>query len=137
MSKDCLKAGDLIKFEDGSKIIIGIGKNGDGLTVKEIEKNYAVKIKKVVRPNYYKKIYERKKEILDDAERRYLKAVIRPFKDKVEYITKEAGGGGREFIHIEIAYFDSVNLPYFEKGTMYKEMKLNNHYTLKELGLYE
>ena len=29
----------------------------------------------------------------------------------------------------------SIVLPYFEKGTMYKGMKVNREYTLKELGL--
>ena len=135
MSK-ILKAGDLITFVDGSKTIIGIGKIGDGLTIEEIERHYDVKIKEVVRPRYYLKVYTRNK-ILDEAEKRYLRAVIRPFKDRVEYINKQAGHGGQEFIHIDISYFDSVNLPYFEKGTMYKKMGLSKKYTVEELGLYE
>lgn len=135
MSK-ILKAGDLITFVDGSKTIIGIGKNGDGLTIEEIERHYDVKIKEVVRPRDYLKVYTRNK-ILDEAEKRYLRAVIRPFKDRVEYINKQAGHGGQEFIHIDISYFDSVNLPYFEKGTMYKKMGLSKKYTVEELGLYE
>lgn len=137
MSKDCLKAGDLINFEDGSKIIIGIGKNGDGLTVEEIEENYCVKIKKVVRPNDYKKIYERKKEILDDAEKKYLRAVIRPFKDKVTYINKVIGYAGDYYIRINLKNDDNACLPNFKKNTMYKGMKIEKKYTLKELGLYE
>lgn len=28
-----------------------------------------------------------------------------------------------------------INLPYFEKGTMYVNMKVNKNYTLEELGL--
>ena len=135
MSK-ILKAGDLITFVDGSKTIIGIGKIGDGLTIEEIERHYDVKIKEVVRPRDYLKVYTRNK-ILDEAEKRYLRAVIRPFKDRVEYINKQAGHGGQEFIHIDISYFDSVNLPYFEKGTMYKKMGLSKKYTVEELGLYE
>lgn len=79
------------------------------------------------------------KEILDEKEKEYLSAVIRPFRDRVEYIKKV--GGNREFIEITINdkyfYFDNINLPYFKKGTMYKGMELNKKYTLKELGLDE
>ena len=65
MNKNRLKGGDLIEFADGSTLIIGIKKNGDGLTIKEIERLYDVKIKKVARPSNYIKIYE-KNEILDN-----------------------------------------------------------------------
>lgn len=79
------------------------------------------------------------KEILDEKEKEYLSAVIRPFRDRVEYIKKV--GGNREFIEITINdkyfYFDYINLPYFKKGTMYKGMETNKGYTLKELGLDE
>lgn len=79
------------------------------------------------------------KEILDEKEKEYLSAVIRPFRDRIEYIKKV--GGNREFIEITINdkyfYFDHINLPYFKKGTMYKGMELNKKYTLKELDLDE
>ncbi len=79
------------------------------------------------------------KEILDEKEKEYLSAVIRPFRDRVEYIKKV--GGNREFIEITINdkyfYFEHINLPYFKKGTMYKGMELDKKYTLKELGLDE
>lgn len=81
--------------------------------------------------------------ILDDAEKRYLSAVIRPFKDDVQYIVKY---GGRfsyvDYEEIAVRYQDKMSgikccflLPKFEKGTMYKGMELNRHYTLEELGL--
>lgn len=129
-------AGDIIKFKKHGEIIVGKGKSYIGMTIQELENKYNDKILEVKRPTQYKTTFI-KQEILDEAEKRYLRAVIRPFKDKVEYINKQAGHGGQEFIHIDISYFDSVNLPYFEEGTMYKKMKLNNHYTVKELGLYE
>ena len=75
-------------------------------------------------------------EILDDAEKRYLKGVIRPFRDKVKYMLKNSLN--EEFISIVLEdkerreYF---NFPYFKTGTMYKEMKSNKRYTLEELGL--
>lgn len=75
------------------------------------------------------------KEILDDAEKEYLSAVIRPFKDKVEYIKKCCNSRG-EYIEIEISN-DAAIFPNFKKGTMYKGMEANKEYTLKELNLDE
>lgn len=79
---------------------------------------------------------EKNKPILDDAEKEYLSAVIRPFKDKVKYIRKRGALRG-EYIVIGILNDSAIILPYFEKGTMYKGMEANKEYTLKELGLDE
>ena len=76
---------------------------------------------------------EHKEPILDDAEREYLSAVIKPFRDKVEYITKKTLAY-KEYIYIHI-YADNIMLPRFKKGTMYKGMKPNKEYSLEELGL--
>lgn len=75
------------------------------------------------------------KEILDDTEKRYLKAVIRPFKNRVRYISKEESYDGDFFISIELDSDEYINLPYFKKETMYNGMEANKRYTLKELGL--
>ncbi len=75
--------------------------------------------------------------VLDDAERKYLSDVIRPFKDKVAFIKKLCCWGNFDYEYIRI-YFrgdDSMLFPAFKKNTMYKRMKLNKGYTLKELGL--
>ena len=72
-------------------------------------------------------------QILDDAERRYLSAVIRPFRDKVEYIEK-VDGAREEYIYIQVNR-DWTILPRFKEGTMYKGMEPGHKYTLKELGL--
>lgn len=79
---------------------------------------------------------EKNKPILDDAEKEYLSAVIRPFKDKVKYIRKRGTSRG-EYIEIGILNDSTIILPYFEKGTMYKGMEVNKEYTLKELSLDE
>ena len=79
---------------------------------------------------------EKNKPILDDAEKEYLSAVIRPFKDKVKYIRKRGTSRG-EYIEIGILNDSAIILPYFEKGTMYKGMEANKEYTLKELSLDE
>ena len=71
--------------------------------------------------------------ILDDAERRYLSAVIRPFRNKVEYIEK-VDVACEEYIHIQLNKAWAF-LPHFRTGTMYKGMKPNHGYMLEELGL--
>lgn len=73
---------------------------------------------------------------MNNVEKEYLSAVIRPFKDKVEYICKTADYDG-EYIVIGILNDSAIILPYFEKGTMYKGMETGKEYTLKELGLDE
>lgn len=76
------------------------------------------------------------KEILDDAEKEYLSAVIKPFKGKVKYIRKY-DCPIREFIEIGISNDATITFPNFKKGTMYKGMETEKEYTLKELGLDE
>ena len=77
----------------------------------------------------------KEKEILDEAEKRYLKAVIRPFKDRVKFIFKTEYAGG---YCIEILLNNNKMIfPNFKKGTMYNGMGKNKKYTLKELGLDE
>lgn len=75
--------------------------------------------------------------ILDKSEKRYLENVLRPFKDRVAYVDKEDYGTKKEFIHIEIINDIELDFPNFEKGTMYKGMDSNKHYTLEKLGLFE
>lgn len=75
------------------------------------------------------------KEILDDTEKRYLKAVIRPFKNRVRYITKEDCYDGDCYISIGLDNGEYINLPYFKKRTMYNGMEEDKEYTLKELKL--
>lgn len=91
------------------------------------------RIIKIEEPTY-KTVYEVKPEILDNTEKRYLKDVIRPFRDRVKYIEKRNISRG-DYIRIMIQDTNICDLPYFEKDTMYKGMKLYRHYTLKELGI--
>ena len=82
-------------------------------------------------------MFERKEEILDETEKRYLASVIRPFRNKIKNIVKyeDIFMKGKEYLQIELKNDDCADFPYFEKGTMYKGMKENKEYTLKELGL--
>jgi len=72
-------------------------------------------------------------QILDDVERRYLSAVIRPFRGRVKYI-KKIDATCEEYITIKVNV-DWAYLPCFKKGAMYKGMEPNKEYTLEELGL--
>lgn len=86
-----------------------------------------------------KDIFEVVKEasILDDEEKRYLEGIIRPFKNKVEHISKETSViSGTEYIYIDLGN-DEITLPSFKKGTMYSGMEGEKEYTLKELELDE
>lgn len=78
---------------------------------------------------------EENKPILDNAEKRYLENVIRPFKDKVTSIAK-LNYWDDEYINIDM-HNEAIVLPNFKKNTMYKDMKKGEKYTLKELGLFE
>lgn len=75
------------------------------------------------------------KGILDETEKRYLKSIIRPFKNKVNHISKEDCYDGDCYISIELDDEEHISLPYFKKGTMYNGMEENKKYALKELGL--
>lgn len=76
---------------------------------------------------------EEKREILDEKEKEYLRAVIKPFRDRVKCIQKSYNNF-YEYITICLIG-ERVPLPYFKKGTMYKGMEKNKEYTLEELGL--
>ena len=80
---------------------------------------------------------EYKPPILDDVEKAYLSAVIKPFRKDIEYIVKfKRYSDKKEYIYMTMKKDDDYcTLPVFEKGTMYKGMELNKRYTLEELGL--
>lgn len=71
-------------------------------------------------------------QILNDAERRYLSAVIRPFRNDVLNISKQSIND-RE----RITFYGKRNffLPDFDAGTMYKGMEPDRWYTMEKLGL--
>ena len=82
---------------------------------------------------------ECKEPVLDDAERKYLSEVIRPFKNYVTEITKVKNEceTDKQFIRIMVNKYkiEYIILPYFEENTMYKGMEVNKEYSLEELGL--
>ena len=76
---------------------------------------------------------------LDKKEIEYLKAVIRPWKDRVKGIIKSGYRGGCQYLIIIYTglngLLDSFYMPDFKEGTMYQGMKLGKEYSLEELGL--
>lgn len=77
-----------------------------------------------------------KKPILDEVEKKYLSAVIKPFRKKVKHIAIwDTCNGSKQFVHIKLYDEDCTNLPNFKPNAMYKGMELHKEYTLEELGL--
>ena len=77
------------------------------------------------------------KSILTKQERNYLSSVVKPFREKILHISKLTGKNG-EYICIDIRFDweeDSILLPSFATGTLYKGMEIGMEYTLRELGL--
>lgn len=79
--------------------------------------------------------------ILDEAEKRYLAGVIRPFRNRVQYIAKAFaddecvyGVNCYIFIHFNDGS-DDMDFPVLHDSKMYKGMKRYKAYTLEELGL--
>ncbi len=76
---------------------------------------------------------EYKPPVLDDVEKAYLSAVIKPFRKRVECVRKMVLKK-EEFLKIYLED-ETILFPFFAKGTMYKGMEAYKEYTLEELGL--
>ena len=105
-----------------------------------IPRIYKKELKKLlkIQDNYKAKLtLEVEDPILDEVERKYLSDVIRPFRDKVINIFKYNNGLYESIcITTRNKYMEkTIFFPPFEKETMYKGMKKNIEYSLKELGL--
>ena len=82
----------------------------------------------------------RNDEILTPKEREYLKLVFKPFASDILYVRKR-----QPYLIDDIEYIEVVTckggrttstvFPDFKRGTMYKGMKPETKYTLKELGI--
>jgi hypothetical protein len=78
---------------------------------------------------------ECKPTILTEKEKAYLSAVIKPFREKVEYVYKICSEiEKKEYLEISLEN-GVISFPYFEKSKMYKGMGINTFYKLEELGL--
>lgn len=80
---------------------------------------------------------EYKEPILTDEEKEYLSAVIKPFKNSIQYIGKFKLDDGFQQIRITYEgehYASVIELPPFDND-MYKGMVIGKFYSLEELGL--
>lgn len=79
---------------------------------------------------------EYKEPILDDVEKEYLSAVIKPFRKMIAYIVKAQDfDDGKQCIRIILQNGDGMHFPYLDDDAMYKGMEVNKEYSLEELGL--
>ena len=146
-TKSDLKDGDIVILRNGAKytkcgrrikteyVFIGLSCFTENLKASVTPR---MDIIKVERPTIVYERIEEKEEILNESEKKYLKAVIKPFRDTIKYIVKIDNDESEEYESLEIDFKDNddyMSFPNFKKGTMYKGMKLNKKYTLEELGL--
>ena len=101
----------------------------------------------LIKDNYTSNSWEIYKEkILTDEEKEYLNNVIKPFKNKVISIVKKKSrllsNKSLSFIQINIKcfndvsiWYETISLPTFVKGSMYKNMKADYEYTVEDLDL--
>lgn len=80
-------------------------------------------------------------QVLDAAEKKYLRDVIRPFRDRIICVKKAHAARNYEQICIKLksitglGAISNIPLPFFTEGEMYKGMEIDKEYTLEELGL--
>lgn len=143
--KSDLKDGDIVTYRNGlKKIVSGDKLYGNDLftslryypeDLKDVDGEEEYDIVKVERPVKYETLFERKEEILDEVEKKYLANVIKPFRHKIKSIMKRSEYGSLCYIKICIKNGDAAYFPCFKENSMYKGMEPNREYTLKELGL--
>lgn len=81
------------------------------------------------------------KNILTNEEKEYLRNIIKPFRNDVDYIHKELGSYEYEYIFIEMnchsmeKNYHTICLPPFPRNSMYKNMESACAYTLAQLEL--
>ena len=92
---------------------------------------------KACEERFVKWLFEDSEEpVLDDVEREFLSATIKPFRKKIAYIVKDQDfDDGKQCIRIILQNGDGMRFPYFDDDTMYKGMKENKKYSLEELDL--
>lgn len=148
-TKSDLKDGDIVTYRNGEKRIKIDNKIFDKSGTltnwlhnytedlrREYKQSKHTDIVKVERPIGYETIFERKEEILDETEKRYLRSVIKPFRDRVQNITKwKLTQIDTYFIKIRLKNGETLSFPKFTSKTMYKGMEKDEEYTLEELGL--
>lgn len=145
-TKSELKDGDIVTYRNGlKKIVSGDKLYGNDLfaplryyteDLKDVDGEEEYDIVKVERPVKCETVFERKEEILDETEKKYLTEVIRPFRKRIQFIQKKKEITEiNPYIRIVCEDNDKLVFPYITDNSMYKGMETNKKYTLKELGL--
>lgn len=147
MNNEVKKETNLEHYKEELKDIFAKGYNSPRTMASEIVKTIdgSFKCRTETKNKYTDKILDwmaqpYEEHILDDAEKQYLSNIITPFGDRVKYIYLTQLDG---YVYIVICVksirrktgSEAISLPLFEKGTMYKGMVIDRHYSLKELGL--
>ena len=114
--------------------IIGMRNNGMNKT-SIIEVDKVLPIFDMFKAGTRNIIIEIDEPILDETEKRYLSAVIKPFRNEIKYIAKRVSYSSGYYIDIGMKNDDSLLFPYFKDNRMYKSMVTEKEYTLEELGL--
>jgi len=79
---------------------------------------------------------EHKGQLLDNVEKRYLSAVIEPFRNEIRAIGKDYGWTNKvQRIYFYTKTDETFYLKSFKTGIMYKGMETHKKYSLEELGL--
>lgn len=131
---ESLKKGEMVCRKGwGENVYIKFNEKGY-LFIYPKEVRFVLRVRDITKDDW--EVYH--EPILDATERRYLRNVIRPFKDKIDYLMISDNVFGVNQVRLGgYGKFEKVLLlfPKFEKDTMYKGMKVDKPYTLKELGL--
>lgn len=144
--KSDLKDGDIVTYRNGlKKIVSGDKLCGNDLfaplryyteDLKDVAGEEEYDIVKVERPVKYETVFERKEEVLDETEKKYLTEVIRPFRKRIQFIQKKKEITEiNPYLRVVFENNDKLVFPYIADNSMYKGMEVNKKYTLKELGL--
>ena len=146
-TKSDLRDGDIVTLRNGAKYTKCVRRLQNEFSFIELNiftenlkfsasKDRGMDVIKVERPVKYVTAFERVEEILNEAEKEYLKAVIKPFRNKIKYIQKTKIFMENEaYIEIATKDDDTACLPSFDQDKMYKGMEVDKKYSLEELGL--
>lgn len=77
-----------------------------------------------------------RKDVLDETERRYLKAVFSPFRNRGVRVTKlKLPCSSNYYLWARLEDGDYLAFPSFPAGAMYNGIELHQRYSLEELGI--
>ena len=130
-TKSDLKDGDIVTQRNGLKKMVFENKlygsnHFVSLTyytedLKDANGDEEYDIIKIERPGKYNTIFERKEEILDETEKKYLTDVIRPFRKRIQFIQKKKEITEiNPYIRIVCEDNDKLVFPYITDNSMYK-----------------